>query len=106
MINPFTCSDFNAPSSSDLLSAEAKPDIIQAISQEYYTEETTMSFYLIMDIFILAYGLLLAFRPSFWWKRTNRNRGQTPPDSYLRNTRITGIVFAAIGAVLLVLLLL
>ena len=62
-----------------------------------------MGLYILLDILILAYGLLLAIKPDFWWKKTTRNAGQTPPHSYLRNTRIMGILFAVIGAVLLVL---
>lgn len=65
-----------------------------------------MGFYLLLEIIILGYGVLLICKPDLWWKLTNQNRGQTPPHSYLRNTRIMGILFAVIGAVLLLLSLL
>lgn len=65
-----------------------------------------MGLYLLFEIIILGYGLLLTVKPDLWWKVTNQKRGQTPPHSYLRNTRIMGIVFAVIGALLLLLSLL
>lgn len=62
-----------------------------------------MGLYILLELLILAYGLLLSIKPGFWWKKTNKNANQTPPDSYLRNTRIMGILFAVIGTVLLIL---
>ncbi len=63
-------------------------------------------FYFLLEIIIIAYGILLAVKPDIWWKVMNKNPNQKPPHSYLRNTRVMGIVFAVIGAVLLVLSLL
>lgn len=63
-------------------------------------------FYYLLEIIIIIYGLLLAVKPDFWWKVTNKRPDQKPPHSYLRNTRIMGIVFATLGAILLLLSLL
>ncbi len=61
--------------------------------------------YFLLEIIIIVYGLLLAVKPDFWWKVTNKNPNQTPPHSYLRNTRIMGVIFAALGVILLLLTL-
>ena len=61
--------------------------------------------YFLLEIIIIVYGLLLAVKPDFWWKVTNKNPNQAPPHSYLRNTRIMSVIFAALGVILLLLTL-
>lgn len=60
-------------------------------------------FYFLLELIIIVYGILLAIKPDFWWKMTNKNPNQTPPHSYIRNTRVMGIVFVVLGAILLLL---
>ena len=60
-------------------------------------------FYFLLELIIIVYGILLAVKPDFWWKMTNKNPNQTPPHSYIRNTRVMGIVFVVLGAILLLL---
>ena len=52
-------------------------------------------------IIILAVGLLMALAPSFWWEITEswKSNATEPSDSYLRLTRIEGIVFSLVSIV-------
>lgn len=81
------------------------PDATVRNDKHHQTHGGTSMLYFLLEIIIIVYGLLLAVKPDFWWKVTNKNPNQTPPHSYLRNTRIMGVIFAALGVILLLLTL-
>ena len=59
-----------------------------------------MLFYLLCGILITIWGLVLRWKPAFWWKLTERwksYRADEPSDFYLLCTKIGGVIVMLIG---------
>ena len=60
-----------------------------------------MGWTIFLGIVLVLIGLVMLFRPSFWWELTESWKNGTasePSDFYLKVTRIGGAVFLVVGA--------
>lgn len=58
-------------------------------------------------IFVIVIGLIMALAPAAWWEITEswKSNGTEASDSYLRHTRIGGVVFTVLGVACMLVLL-